>query len=297
MVDCDLVSSGLERLVSADSTLEKLADGCTFTEGPVWNAVDGYLLWSDIPENRIRQWSPDARVTFFRDPSGKSNGLTYDRQGRLIASEHGNRRVSRTEPDGSIVTLASHYEGKRLNSPNDVVVKSDGSIYFTDPPYGLMEGLGGDDLQQYLDFYGVYRLSPDGSTLTLLVDDFSRPNGLAFSPDESLLYIDDTERGHIRVFHVATDGTLEKGTVFAELKGDGAGAPDGMKVDVEGNIYCTGPGGIFVLDPAGKLLGRIRMPEQTTNVAWGDSDWKSLFITASSSVYRLHLNVPGIPLR
>ena len=294
MVDCDLVTPGLERIVSADSTLEKLADGCTFTEGPVWNAADGYLLWSDIPENRIRRWSPNEGVTFFRDPSGKSNGLTYDRQGRLIACEHGNRRVSRTESDGSIVTSASHYEGKRLNSPNDVVVKSDGSIYFTDPPYGLMEGLGGDDLQQYLDFCGVYRLSPDGSTLTLLVDDFSRPNGLAFSPDESLLYIDDTERGHIRVFHVTADGTLERGTVFAELKGDGPGAPDGMKVDVEGNVYCTGPGGIFVLDPAGKLLGRIRMPEQTTNVAWGDSDWKSLVITASSSVYRLRLNVPGI---
>ena len=244
--------------------------------------------------SRIRRWSPAEGVTIFRDPCGKSNGLTYDRQGRLVACEHANRRVSRTEPEGSIVTLASHYKGKRINSPNDVVVKSDGSIYFTDPPSGLSERLGGDDLQQYLDFQGVYRVSPDGSTLTLLVADFDRSNGLAFFPDESLLYINDTRRGHIRVFHVLADGTIDEGRVFAEIIGEGRGVPDGMKVDTEGNVYCTGPGSIIVLDPAGNLLGRIRMEKQTANVAWGDQDWKSMFITSATSVHRLRLNIPGV---
>ena len=297
MVDCDLISPGFEQIVPGSSRLEELASGCTFTEGPVWNALGEYLLWSDIPEDRIRLWSPTNGVSSFRDPSGKSNGLTYDKEGRLIACEHANRRVSRTEPSGSITTLAREYDGKRLNSPNDVVVKSDGSIYFTDPPYGLMQGLGGSDTKQYLDFCGVYRLVPNSRELKLLVDDFKRPNGLAFSPDESLLYIDDTEQGHIRVFDVKSDGSLGTGRDFVALKGDGPGAPDGLKLDIDGNIYCTGPGGIFVISPEAEILGRIRMLDHTTNLSWGDSDRQSLFITASSSVYRLRLNIPGVPLK
>jgi len=265
---------------------EQIATGFQFTEGPVWHP-DGYLLFSDIPANVIAKWKPDSKVETFREPSGNSNGLTYDRQGRLIACEHGNRRVSRTEPDGTVVTLADRYQGKRLNSPNDVVVKSDGSIYFTDPPYGVQPD------QRELDFQGVYRLASDG-TLTLLVDDFDRPNGLAFSPDETILYIDDTTRRHVRAFDVQPDGTLKNGRIFAELKSDKTGGPDGMKVDVNGNVYVTGPGGTWGFDATGKHLGTIVTPENPANCAFGGKDNKTLYITARTSVYCVKLNVPGV---
>lgn len=265
---------------------ERVATGFQFTEGPLWHP-DGYLLFSDIPANQIRKWTPGGEVTIFREPSGNSNGLTFDRQGRLIACEHGNRRVSRTEKDGTIVTLADRYQGKRLNSPNDVVVKSDGSIYFTDPPYGVRP----EDRE--LDFQGVYRWAPDG-TLTLLVDDFEKPNGLAFSPDEKTLYIADTDRRHVRAFDVQPDGTLANGRTFAELKSDAPGGPDGMKVDVEGNLYVTGPGGTWVFDPTGKHLGTIVTPEAPANCAWGDADGKTLYLTARTSVYRVRVKVAGV---
>jgi gluconolactonase len=231
-------------------------------------------------------------MTIFRDPSGKSNGLTYDKGGHLIACEHANRRVSRTTADGQVFAIASHYEGKRLNSPNDVVVKSDGSIYFTDPPYGLSAAYGVES-EKELDFQGVYRLSPNGDTLTLLVDDFDRPNGLCFSPDESILYINDTERMHVRAFDVKPDGTIANDRVFGEEEGD-TGKPDGMKVDVQGNVYLTGPDGIWVFAPDGTHLGIILVPERTANLAWGGDDWKSLFITASTSVYRVECNGAGV---
>jgi gluconolactonase len=256
---------------------ERIATGFQFTEGPVWHP-DGYLLFSDIPANSILKWTPDGNVETFRKPSGNSNGLTFDRQGLFIACEHGNRRVSRTEKDGAVVTLADRYSGKRLNSPNDVAVKSDGSIYFTDPPYGVEED------QRELDFQGVYRLAPDG-TLTLLVDDFDRPNGLAFSPDEKILYVDDTNRRHVRAFDVQPDGTLKNGRVLAELKSDKPGGPDGMKVDTKGNLYVTGPGGTWVFDSTGKHLGTIVTPEEPANCAFGGKDNKTLFITAQTSVY------------
>lgn len=265
---------------------ELLVTGMQFTEGPVWHP-EGYLLWSDIPPGIIYRWSEGQGRTVWREPSGHSNGLTLDRQGRLIACEHGNRRVSRTEADGTVVTLADRYQGKRLNSPNDVVVKSDGSIYFTDPPYGVQ------DQDRELDFQGVYRIAPDG-TLTLLVKDFDKPNGLAFSPDEKTLYIDDSARKHIRAFDVLPDGTLANGRVFAEMDATKPGSPDGLKVDVNGNVYCTGAGGLNVFDPTGRWIGLIEFPEIPANVAWGGPDYTWLFITARTSVYRVRMKAPGV---
>lgn len=280
-------------IVPQGTKLQKLATGFIFTEGPVWDAAQGCLFFSDMPGDKMRKWTKDKGIEVVRHPSGKSNGLTFDKQGRLIVCEHVNRRVSRTEKDGTIVTIAGKYEGKRLNSPNDVVMKSDGSIYFSDPPYGLTAEFGALG-EQELPFQGVYRLSPDGETLTLLVDDFEKPNGLAFSPDESLLYIDDTDCMHVRVFDVNPDGTISNSHIFAELEGEEEGNVDGMKVDSKGNVYVTGPGGIWVLDSSGSKLGRIDMPEAAANMAWGDEDWKTLYITASTSLYRIRLGVEGI---
>ena len=282
-----------DNIVPKGSKLEKIATGFMFTEGPIWNAAKKCLYFSDIPANKMWKWTEAKGAELFRDPSGKSNGLTLDKQGRLLACEHANRRVSRTESDGKVVTIADKYNGKKLNSPNDVVVKSDGSVYFSDPPYGLSADFGNLG-EQELPFQGVYRLSPDGKTLTLLVDDFDRPNGLAFSPDESILYIDDTARVHIRVFDVKPDGTIANGRVFADLTSNAEGNVDGMKVDSEGNIYVTGPGGVSIFDSSGDKLGIIEMPEVSANVAWGDDDWKTLFITASTSLYRIKLNIQGV---
>ena len=283
----------LAGIVPEGAKLERLATGFLFTEGPIWDAANGCLFFSDIPGNKMRRWTPGKGAETFREPSGKSNGLTLDKQGRLIACEHANRRVSRTEKDGTVSTIADRYEGKRLNSPNDVMVKSDGSIYFSDPPYGLTAEFGVLG-EQELPFQGVYRLSPDGGTLTLLVDDFEKPNGLAFSPDESLLYVDDTDRAHVRVFDVNPDGTISNGRVFVEVEGDEEGAVDGMKVDSQGNVYVTGPGGISVFDQSGDKLGRIDVPEVAANIAWGDADWKTLYITASTSLYKIRLSIEGI---
>lgn len=285
------MNSELRRIVPEGAKVERLGTGFQFTEGPVWHVKGGYLLFSDIPANRIKKWTPKDGISDFRFPSGKSNGLTFDRRRRLIACEHANRRVSRTEEDGTIVTIASHYKGKKLNSPNDVVVKADGSVYFTDPPYGLNPIFGTFE-EQELTFYGVYRVSPDGDNLSLLIDD-SVPNGLAFSPDESLLYIADTEMNHIRVFDVKDNGRTTNGRVFAEISEEPL-APDGMKVDSEGNVYVTGKGGICVLNPEGRRLGIIAVPELPANLCWGDRDWKTLYITARTSLYRVRLNIAGI---
>lgn len=280
-------TNGIEAIASNNAKVEKLSEGFNFIEGPVWNP-EGFLLFSDIPADTIYKWTPD-NLSVFRQPAGNSNGNTLDREGRLITAQH-DRRLTRTEKDGTVVTLADRYNGKRLNSPNDVVVKSDGSIYFTDPPYGI-----GSE-QEELGFYGVYRLAPDGA-LTLLTKELVRPNGLAFSPDEKKLYVSDSEKGEIRVFQVKPDGTLTNGQIFAELKEPpDTGVPDGLKVDVQGNIYCSGPEGIWVFSSAGKLLGKIIVPEVVTNLAWGDSDYKTLYITASTSIYRIRLNIAGVRL-
>ena len=288
----DVRDSRLLDLIDAEVVVEQIATGCQFTEGPLWHATEHFLLFSDIPANKMRKWDADSGMTVFREPSGKSNGLTYDKGGHLIACEHANRRVSRTTADGQVLTIVSHYQGKRLNSPNDVVVKSDGSLYFTDPPYGLSAAYGVES-EKELDFQGVYRLSPNGDTLTLLVDDFDRPNGICFSPDESILYINDTERMHVRAFDVQPDGTIANGRVFGEEEGD-TGKPDGMKADIHGNVYLTGPDGIWVFAPDGTHLGIILVPERSANLAWGGDDWKSLFITASTSVYRVECKASGV---
>jgi gluconolactonase len=277
-------------LFPKDTSAVRVATGFRFTEGPVWIEEEKRLLFSDIPANRIFTVSADGRVTTFREPSGNSNGLTRDQEGRLIACEQGNRRLTRSEKDGSITPLADRFHGKKLNSPNDVVVKSDGAIYFTDPAYGITL----DQQEQPLE--GVYRLSPDGKEISLVADDLARPNGLAFSPDEKKLYIDDSERRHIRVYEVQEDGSLSGGSLFHDMNISTPGSPDGMKVDVEGRVYCTGAGGVWVFDDTGKHLGTIVTPEKPSNCAWGDNDWRTLYITAVTSVYKIRVNSAGIKL-
>ncbi|MEG5048121.1 SMP-30/gluconolactonase/LRE family protein [Microcoleus sp. B4-C1] len=277
----------MQSILDDSAKLEKLASNFQFIEGPIWHP-DGFLLFSDIPANIIYKFGSNQQVEVFRRPSGKANGNTLDKENRLLTGEHENRRVSRTEKDGKVITLADRYEGKRLNSPNDLVVKSDGSIYFTDPSYGVSKE------QEELGFYGVYRLAPDGK-LTLLVKDLVLPNGIAFSPDEQKLYVNNSEAGYIAVFDVKPDGTVTNQQLFAELKdASQSGVPDGLKVDVEGNVYSTGPGGVWIFSPDGKLLGKISVPETATNLAWGESDRKTLYITGSTSLYRIRLKIAGV---
>lgn len=280
---------GLASIVLDESKLERIATGFKFTEGPVWNASEDFLLFSDIPANRIYKWPGNGEVDVFREPSGNSNGLTYDKEGRLIICEHGTRRLSRIELDGTYTILADGFRGKRLNSPNDVVVKSDGTIYFTDPPYGIRPE------EQELPFQGVFHLDPDSGELNLVVADFDRPNGLAFSPDEETLYIaDSSSRRHVRAFDVRPDGALSGGRVFAEIRSELPGNPDGMKVDVEGNLYVAAAGGVWIFSEDGDHLGVIRTPETPANCAWGGEDWRTLFITARASLYRIRLGIPGV---
>jgi gluconolactonase len=273
---------------------EKLGTGFLFTEGPVWHPAGKFLLFSDMPGDHMRRWSARDGITTFRKPCNMSNGLTYDRQGCLVACEHASSQVTRTEADGRIVPLATHYHGRQLNSPNDIVVRSDGAIYFSDPPYGRAKFYGVERPQE-LAFQGVYRVGPEPRSPVLLVDDFDRPNGLCFSLDEARLFVNDTARKHIRVFDVRPDGTLGNGRLWAETKGDKPGAPDGMKIDSVGNVYCCGPGGIHVFDRDANLLEVIEVPEYTANFAWGDDDLRSLFITASTSLYRVRRTIPGRP--
>jgi gluconolactonase len=265
--------------------------GFQFTEGPVWIPEQQCLLFSDIPADQIVRFNPDRSTHLFRQPSQNANGLTLDRQGRLIACEQGTRRLTRTEFDGSITVLSSHFQGKRLNSPNDVVVKSDGSIYFTDPTYGI------EPSQQEQPHQGVYRFDPNTNTLLLVVSDFEAPNGLVFSPDEQKLYISDSSesRRHIRVFDVASDGALKGGLVFADLNVDRPGVPDGMTCDEQGNLFFTGAGGVWIFSPMGEHLGTIRTPEIPTNCTWGSAfkrelehrEQSTLYITAGKSIYSI----------
>ena len=288
----------LERIVSSGQNIEKLGEGYGGgegpAEGPLWWKEGSYLLFSDIHNNRRMKWAQGQGVTLFQEPTNRANGLTRDLQGRLLAAEHDSRRVTRQEPDGSITVVANSFNGQRLNRPNDVIVKSDGAIYLTDPWTSPLPREQWD-----LTFSGVYRVTPDLGTLTLLVGDFIVPNGLAFSPDESVLYINDTRKGHIRAFDMLPNGTLaiQSERVFADLSGDRPGVPDGMKVDVEGNVYCGGSGGVWVLDPSGKHLGTIAHGETaTTNVAFGGDDWKTLFFTSRNTLGSVQCKIAGVPV-
>lgn len=273
-------------------TFERLAKGFRFTEGPLWHPRDAYLLFSDMPGDHLRKWSASGGVTTFRKPCNQSNGLAWDREGRLLACEHASSTLTRTEGDGRITVLASHYGGKELNSPNDVVVKTDGTIVFSDPTYGRKEYFG-RPREPELAYRGVYSVQPDGSELTLLADDFTQPNGLCFSLDERQLFVNDTDEQHVRVFDVKLDGSLANSRVWARTTGSEPGAPDGMKLDSQGNLYTCGPGGIHVFAADATCLGVLRVPEYTANFAWGDADFRSLYITASTSLYRIRTVIAG----
>jgi gluconolactonase len=300
MPPLEVFNQGLQDLIASDAPIERVAGGLGFTEGPVWRA--GTLLFSDIPNTRIVRWrhlAEGPELTTYA--TGTSNGLTLDRQHQVLAAEHGGRRVTRVADDGTRTVLAERFEGKRLNSPNDIVVKSDGSIYFTDPPYAVQPSTPGMSRPQgwwaapipgkELPYNGVYRITPDG-TLHLLADDFSLPNGLAFSPDESVLYVDDSAHRHIRALDVRADGTLTNSRILLDMASDDPGVPDGLKVDLQGNVFCTGPGGVWVCRSNGERLGRILLPELPANLAWGE-DGSVLFLTARTSVYRLPTKTRG----
>ncbi|MDB5423903.1 MAG: gluconolactonase [Phenylobacterium sp.] len=280
-------------IVKRDAAVERLATGFDFTEGPVWHPTGKFLIFSDMPGDHMRRWTPDEGITTFRKPCNMANGNAYDRTGRLVTCEHASSRVTRTEPDGAVTVLASHYQGKELNSPNDIVVRSDGTIFFTDPDFGRRERFG-IPRESELAFRGVYLIRPDGE-LKLLADDFDQPNGLCFSRDEKTLFVNDTPRRHIRAFQAVGDG-VSGGEVWAETGGAAhERTPDGMKIDTDGNLFCVGPGGIHVFDEGGARLGVILVPEDVANFAWGEDDLRSLLITATSSLYRVRVEVPGLP--
>jgi gluconolactonase len=310
------VDPALDAIVSTGARVEKVADGFGFVEGPVWvhSTNPGYLLFSDIPANVIDKWSPGAKASVFLAKSGftgtnpvsvgykinngradvtliGSNGITLDKEGRVTFCQHGDRALVRLEKDGKRTVLADKYEGKRLNSPNDLVYKSDGSLYFTDPPFGLPKL--DQDSQKQLPFNGVYRWS--NGKLQLLSKDLKAPNGIAFSPDEKYLYVDDSVAKTYWRFDVQPDGSITNGKVFFDMSSSkDEGVPDGMKIDQRGNIYGVGPGGVWILSPEGKHLGTIKAAEDPANLAWGDADGKTLYLTARTGLYRVRLNIAGI---
>jgi gluconolactonase len=318
-VKVDRMDAGLDAIVPADATVERVATGFTWVEGPVW-IPKGYLLFAEITSNSIRKLTPDGTVSIFLQPSGYkgaapyggkepgSNGMTLDVKGRLTVAGHAQRDVWRLEsldPKAQVTVLADSYQGKKLNSPNDLVYANDGSLYFTDPPYGLPTQGDNDPIKE-LQVNGVYRIphallqapgsAPARDQLQLVSKDLPRPNGIAFSPDQRYLYVDNSGPQEIWMrYQVEKDGSLTNGKVFYDASSDKRpGGPDGMKVDSLGNVYSTGPGGIWVFTPEGKPLGVILTPERTANLNWAGSDRKTLYITASSSIYRITLKVPGI---
>ena len=320
-VNPDRRDPAIDKIVPQGAKLERIASGFKWVEGPIW--LNGSLYFAEIPSDSIRKWTPgEEQVTMFITPSGYhghtpyrgpepgSNGMTADTQGRLTVAGHAQRDVYRLEelnPDAPITILADGYKGKKLNSPNDLVYRSDGSLYFTDPPYGLRTQ-SDQDPEKQLSVNGVYRLpnatsqqagaKPASSQLQLLVSELTRPNGITFSPDENFLYVTNSEPKKIWMrYQVRPDGSLTDAKLFYDATSDQRpGAPDGMKVDVNGNVYSTGPGGVWIFTPEGKPLGIIVMSEKAANVAWGGGDRRTLYITASSSVYRIRLNIPGAPL-
>jgi gluconolactonase len=297
-VSVDVRSEKIRNLVDENVEVEVLCGSCTFTEGPIWNPEGQFLLFSDMPGDTRRRWDEPSGVQVVASPSNKGNGMTLDANGRLIVCEHSTSSLVRMDPDGTgsgREILASHYQGQELNSPNDVIVKSDGSIWFSDPWYGRMPVFG-LERERDLGWQGVFRIPPEGGDPELVVDkdEYEQPNGLCFSPDESLLYINDTPGAWIKVYDVGSDGSLSNGRMFFEGVGTGdleQGIPDGMKCDEEGNIWVTGPGGVWVISSDGEHLGTIRVPENTGNLTWGGPDWKWLFIPSSTSLYRVQTKV------
>ncbi|MCL4793904.1 MAG: SMP-30/gluconolactonase/LRE family protein [Bryobacteraceae bacterium] len=297
----------LDQVLDPSAKIEVLATGFEWSEGPAWDRKNNYLIFSDIPRNSVIKWTRERGAELFMKPSGYtgvadygrepgSNGLMFDPQGRLYLAEHGDRRVSRMDPEGGKVTLAAHYQGKRLNSPNDLALKSNGDVYFTDPPYGLPKGW--DDPRRELDFCGIYRWSAATGEVTLLARDLDRPNGIAFSPDEKTLYVAQSAKRAIwNAYPVKADGTLGEPKVFADVSAEmgreNPGAPDGLKVDRAGNVWATGPGGVHIFAPDGKRLGRILTGEATANVAFGGPDGSVLYITADMYLCRVQTKVRG----
>lgn len=291
----DIQDQAFRDIVGDSVELEQLGTGFDFTEGPVWHPREKHLIFSDMPGDHMRKWTERDGITTFRRPAHMANGNVYDARGRLITCQHANSQVTRTELDGSITVLATHWNGKQLNSPNDIVVAADGSLYFTDPTYGRMKWYG-VEREPELDFMGVFRIIPDtasGHKVEMVADDYGQPNGLCFTLDGRTLLVNDTERGHIRSHAVAADGSLSGGEVWAEVTGEGPGGADGMKVDTAGNVYCTGPGALYVYNSDAKLLGSIRTPELVANFNFGDDDLRSIFMTATTSLYRVRVKVPG----
>ncbi len=289
----DVRDARLTTIFAADALLEPLATGYQFLEGPVWLAAQRALIFSDIPGDTLYRWDEATGVATYRQPSHKANGNTCDQLGRILTCEHATGRVVRQERDGRLTVLASHYDGLELNSPNDIIVRSDGAIYFTDPNFGRRPTRVGVPRPQLQPCQGVYRLDGETGDLRRVADDFEQPNGLCFAPDEQRLFVNDSPRGHIRVFNVLDEGDLTGGEVWAEVRGEGPGVPDGMKFDAAGNLYCAGPGGIYVFDEAGACLGSLRIPEQAANFCWGGDDLCDLFVCASTTVYRVRVQSPG----
>ncbi|WP_298294241.1 SMP-30/gluconolactonase/LRE family protein [uncultured Litoreibacter sp.] len=283
-------------IIDVDVKLDFVVGGFEFIEGPVWHPQNKQLIFSDIPANKMYSLSRGDEIDSFRVPSNMANGNTFDADGRLLSCEHATSRVTRAEADGSTTVLAAEYDGKAFNSPNDIVVRKDGAIFFTDPTYGRMKYFG-VERELEMGCQGVYCVAADGQTITQIADDFAQPNGLCFSLDQRLLYVNDTERKHIRRFNITADGTITGGEVWVSVtEGEGEGHPDGMKIDSLGNVYCTGPGGVHVIAPDGVTLGVIRMSEFTANFAWGGKDLCDLYFTSSTTLYRTRVKVPGLAL-
>ncbi|CDZ58502.1 SMP-30/gluconolactonase/LRE family protein [Neorhizobium galegae] len=296
----EIHDEAFRQLIVGSAALEELYSDCRWAEGPVWFADLNCLIWSDIPNQRMMRWAPEGGVSVFRSPSNFVNGNTRDRQGRLVSCEHGGRRVTRTEIDGSITILADRYQGKRLNSPNDVVVRSDGSVWFTDPTYGIKSDYEGYRAEPEQDTRNVYRLDPVSGDLEAAVTDFGQPNGLAFSPDETKLYVADSASSHdikaprhIRVFDVVDGRRLSNDRIFCSLDN---GLPDGFRVDVKGNVWTSAGDGVHCFSPDGVLLGKILVPQTVANLTFGGPRRNRLFITATKSLYSVFVATNGAAL-